>query len=75
MGADFIARSGLGDELNYIAVDKHSPLLLSQEYPNIFSVGDSSDIPASRARFCPGALGPTVTEPKHRVPKKVDTAS
>src|SRR6266702_4457039 len=47
MGADFIARSELGDELNYIQVDKHT--LLSNKYPNIFAVGDASDIPASKA--------------------------
>ena len=47
MGADFVARSGLGDELNYVPVDKHT--LLSKAYPNIFAVGDASDIPTSKA--------------------------
>ena len=47
MGADYIARSGLGDELNYVPVDKHT--LLSNEYDNIFAVGDASNIPASKA--------------------------
>ncbi len=47
MGADFVARSGLGDELNYVRVDKHT--LLSTAYDNIFAVGDASDIPASKA--------------------------
>ena len=47
MGADFIARSGLGDELNYVPVNKDT--LLSTAYPNIFAVGDASDIPASKA--------------------------
>jgi sulfide:quinone oxidoreductase len=47
MGADFVARSGLGDELNYVPVDKHT--LLSTKYPNIFALGDASDIPASKA--------------------------
>jgi sulfide:quinone oxidoreductase len=47
MGADFVARSGLGDELNYVPVDKHT--LLSKKFPNIFAVGDASDIPASKA--------------------------
>ena len=47
MGADFIARSGLGDELNYVPVDKDT--LQSTAYPNIFAVGDASDIPASKA--------------------------
>jgi sulfide:quinone oxidoreductase len=47
MGEDFVARSGLGDELNYVPVDKHT--LLSTAYPNIFAVGDASNIPASKA--------------------------
>jgi sulfide:quinone oxidoreductase len=47
MGADFVARSGLGDELNYVPVDKGT--LQSKAHPNIFAVGDASDIPASKA--------------------------
>jgi len=47
MGADFVERSGLGDELNYVPVDKHT--LQSKEFANIFAVGDSSDIPTSKA--------------------------
>ena len=47
MGADYIALSGLGDELNYVPVDKET--LLSNAYPNIFAVGDASNIPASKA--------------------------
>jgi sulfide:quinone oxidoreductase len=47
MGADFVARSGLGDELNYVPVDRHT--LRSKSYDNIFAVGDASDIPASKA--------------------------
>jgi len=47
MGADFVARSGLGDELNYVPVDKST--LQSTAHPNIFAIGDASDIPASKA--------------------------
>ena len=47
MGADFVARSGLGDDLNYVPVDKGT--LLSTKYQNIFAVGDASNIPASKA--------------------------
>src|SRR6266704_420211 len=47
MGAEFVARSGLGNELNLVPVDKHT--LLSTAYPNIFALGDASDIPASKA--------------------------
>jgi sulfide:quinone oxidoreductase len=47
MGADYIARSGLGDELNYVPVDKHT--LQAKAAANIFAIGDASDIPASKA--------------------------
>ncbi len=47
MGADYIARSGLGDELNYVPVDKHT--LLSTARDNIFAIGDASNIPTSKA--------------------------
>jgi len=42
-----VARSGLGDDLNYVPVDKET--LLSTEFDNIFAVGDASNIPASKA--------------------------
>ncbi len=47
MGADYIARSGLGDELNYVPADKHT--LLSRAHANIFAIGDAADLPASKA--------------------------
>ena len=47
MGADFVARSGLGDELNYVPVDKHT--LLAKADDRIFAVGDATDVPASKA--------------------------
>ena len=47
MGADFIGASGLGDELNYLPVDKET--FLSTDYNNIFALGDASNIPASKA--------------------------
>ena len=47
LGADFVARSGLGDELGYVPVDEHT--LLSVAHDNIFAIGDANDIPASKA--------------------------
>jgi sulfide:quinone oxidoreductase len=47
MGAEYVARSGLGDDLNYIPVDRGT--LQSTAYPEIFAIGDASDIPASKA--------------------------
>ncbi len=47
MGADFVERSGLGDELNHVEVDKFT--LLSVDHDNIFALGDASNIPTSKA--------------------------
>lgn len=47
MGADYVARSGLGNELNYVPVDRAT--LQSVAHPDIFVLGDASDIPASKA--------------------------
>ena len=47
MGADFVARSGLGNELNLVPVDKQT--LQSKKFDSIFVLGDANDIPASKA--------------------------
>ncbi|WP_420645305.1 NAD(P)/FAD-dependent oxidoreductase [Candidatus Leptofilum sp.] len=47
MGAEVIGRSGLGDELNHVPVDKHT--FLSQQYDNIFALGDAAALPTSKA--------------------------
>jgi sulfide:quinone oxidoreductase len=47
MGAEYVARSNLGDELNYVPVDKHT--FLSTAHENVFALGDASNIPASKA--------------------------
>ena len=47
MGADYVARSGLGNELNLVPVDNFT--LLSKDYDTIFALGDANDIPASKA--------------------------
>jgi sulfide:quinone oxidoreductase len=46
-GADVVGKSGLGDELNYSPVNKHT--MLSDKFDNIFVIGDASNIPASKA--------------------------
>ncbi len=47
MGADFIARSGLGDELNHVRVDKAT--FLSKDFDNVFAIGDAANLPTSKA--------------------------
>ncbi len=47
MGADYVERSGLGDELNHVEVDKFT--FLADDSDNIFAIGDASNIPTSKA--------------------------
>jgi sulfide:quinone oxidoreductase len=47
LGAAAIARSGLGDELNHVPVDKGT--FLSPKHPNIFAIGDAAALPTSKA--------------------------
>ncbi|HEY3345440.1 MAG TPA: FAD/NAD(P)-binding oxidoreductase [Anaerolineaceae bacterium] len=46
-GADFVGKSGLGDELNFSPVDPYT--FLSKRCDNIFVLGDASNAPASKA--------------------------
>lgn len=47
MGADFVGESGLGDELNFVTVDKQT--LVHDTYDTIFAIGDAANIPTSKA--------------------------
>lgn len=46
-GADYIAASEMGDELNFVPADKHT--LRSTEHKNVFVIGDAANIPVSKA--------------------------
>lgn len=46
-GAAFLGAAGIGDELNYVRVDKET--LQSTQFPNVWAVGDAANIPASKA--------------------------
>lgn len=46
-GANFIGKSGLGDDLNFVPVNKHT--LQHETYKNIFAIGDAADLPTSKA--------------------------
>jgi sulfide:quinone oxidoreductase len=46
-GADVVGRSGLGDELNFSPVNKHT--FLSDRCDNIFVLGDAANVPTSKA--------------------------
>jgi len=46
-GDESIARSGMGDVLNFIPTDKHT--LLAEGFDNIFVIGDATNLPSSKA--------------------------
>ncbi|MBN2481570.1 MAG: NAD(P)/FAD-dependent oxidoreductase [Bacteroidales bacterium] len=46
-GADFVGKSGLGDDLNYVPVNRHT--LQHETYKDIFAIGDAADLPTSKA--------------------------
>jgi sulfide:quinone oxidoreductase len=45
-GAGVVTRSGLGDELGYVPVDRHT--LQSRAFANVYAVGDATDLPTAR---------------------------
>ena len=47
MGDEVIARSGLGDELNFVPTDKET--LMAEGFDNIFVIGDATNLPSSKA--------------------------
>ena len=47
MGDEAVARSGLGDELNFIPTNKQT--LRSEQHDNIFVIGDATNLPSSKA--------------------------
>jgi sulfide:quinone oxidoreductase len=47
-GAEFVERSpGLGDDLGFVATDPHT--LQAKAAPNVFALGDATDVPTSKA--------------------------
>jgi sulfide:quinone oxidoreductase len=47
MGDEVVARSEMGNELNYVPVDPHT--FVSPKYPNVFALGDAAALPTSKA--------------------------
>jgi sulfide:quinone oxidoreductase len=47
MGAEVIGRSGMGDELNFVPIDKHT--LQSDKWENVWVIGDAGNAPTSKA--------------------------
>jgi len=47
MGADVIAHSEMGNELNFVPTDKYT--LQSRDWENVWVIGDATDVPTSKA--------------------------
>ncbi|HVR31285.1 MAG TPA: FAD/NAD(P)-binding oxidoreductase [Acidimicrobiia bacterium] len=47
MGAAFVGRSGLGDELDHVRVDPHT--FLAHDHDDVFAIGDAAALPTSKA--------------------------
>ncbi len=47
MGDESVRRSGLGDDLDFIPTHKHT--LQSLKHPDVFVIGDATNLPASKA--------------------------
>ncbi|MBI5952754.1 MAG: NAD(P)/FAD-dependent oxidoreductase [Chloroflexi bacterium] len=47
MGSDVIGASGMGDELNFVPVNKNT--MQSSKWENVWLIGDASNAPASKA--------------------------
>jgi sulfide:quinone oxidoreductase len=47
IGDPMIERSGLAEDLNYVATDKHT--LQSKAFDNVFVIGDATNLPTSKA--------------------------
>ena len=60
MGDDLIARSGMGDDLNFVPTDHHT--LQSLGHKNVFVIGDATNVPASKAGSVAHFASETLTD-------------
>jgi hypothetical protein len=60
-GAEFVSRSpGLGDDLGFVAVDRAT--LQAEVRPNVFAIGDATNVPTSKAGSVAHFEGETLVE-------------
>jgi sulfide:quinone oxidoreductase len=60
MGAEVIDRSGMGDELNYVDIDKNT--LQSNKWENVWVIGDAGNAPTSKAGSVAHFMMDVITE-------------
>jgi sulfide:quinone oxidoreductase len=59
-GAEVIGRSGMGDELNYVETNPHT--LQSRKWPNVWVIGDASDVHTAKAGSVAHFMGEVLVE-------------
>ena len=59
-GAEVIGRSGMGDELNYVETNKQT--LQARNWPNVWVIGDASDVPTAKAGSVAHFMGDALVE-------------
>jgi sulfide:quinone oxidoreductase len=65
-GADYVGRSpGLGDAMNFVPADLHT--LQTNAAPNVFAIGDATNLPTSKAGSVTHFEGETLVENVHRL--------
>ena len=64
MGSEVIERSGMGDELNFLQVNKYT--LKSEKWDNVWGIGDCTNAPASKAGSVAHFMGDSLVENLHR---------
>ena len=64
-GSESIARSELGNELDFISTDRNT--LQSTAWKNVFVIGDATDLPASKAGSVAHFQSEVLTENIHRI--------
>jgi sulfide:quinone oxidoreductase len=67
MGAEVIERSGMGNDLNYLPVDKFT--LRSEKWDNVWGIGDATNVPTSKAGSVAHFMGDILVENLQRVIK------
>ena len=66
-GAAYVGRSpGLGDELGFVPVDRHT--LQAKAEPNVFALGDATDVPTSKAGSVAHFEGEVLVEQRPPLP-------
>jgi sulfide:quinone oxidoreductase len=59
-GAEVIGRSGMGDELNYVETNPQT--LQSKKWPNVWVIGDASDVHTAKAGSVAHFMGEVLVE-------------